>query len=120
MSQSKYLAALNHHRAGQLVQAESLYQKALSMQPGHADALHMLGVVYYQTGRAQQAVDSISQALAINPKNTDYLNHYGLALRARQSARGSNQKLSTGGFAATQRHGYSDKSGKHATYARSF
>jgi len=82
MSQSKYLAALNHHRTGQLAQAESLYQQALSLQPSHADALHMLGVVYYQTGRAQQAVDSISQALTINPKNTDYLNHYGLALRA--------------------------------------
>lgn len=82
MLQSQYLTALNYHRAGQLVQAESLYQQALSLQPRHADALHMLGVIYYQTNRAELAVQSISQALAINPKQIDYLNHYGLALRA--------------------------------------
>jgi len=82
MSQSQYLTALDYHRAGQLARAETLYQQALTLQPRHADALHMLGVVYYQTNRAELAVQSISQALAINPKNIDYLNHYGLALRA--------------------------------------
>jgi predicted O-linked N-acetylglucosamine transferase (SPINDLY family) len=82
MSQTQYLAAISHHRAGQLAQAESLYQQVLKANPKHADALHMLGVVYYQTSRAEQAVTAISQALAINPKNTDYLNHYALSLRA--------------------------------------
>lgn len=82
MSQTQYLAAISHHRAGQLAQAESLYQQVLKTNPKHADALHMLGVVYYQTNRAEQAVNVISQALAINPKNTDYLNHYALSLRA--------------------------------------
>ena len=79
---AQYLAALSHHRAGELAQAESLYQQVLDANPKHADALHMLGVVYYQTNRAEQAVNLISQALAINPKNTDYLNHYALSLRA--------------------------------------
>ena len=82
MSQTQYLAAISHHRAGQLAQAESLYQQVLKANPKHADALHMLGVVYYQTSRAEQAVTVISQALVINPKNTDYLNHYALSLRA--------------------------------------
>lgn len=82
MSQTQYLAAISHHRAGQLTQAEPLYQQVLKANPKHADALHMLGVVYYQTERAEQAVTVISQALAINPKNTDYLNHYALSLRA--------------------------------------
>jgi predicted O-linked N-acetylglucosamine transferase (SPINDLY family) len=82
MSQTQYSAALLHHRAGELAQAESLYQLLLKANPKHADALHMLGVVYYQTDRAEQAVNVISQALAINPKNTDYLNHYALSLRA--------------------------------------
>ncbi len=87
MSQTQYLAAqyltaLSHHRAGELAQAESLYQQVLNANPKHADALHILGVVYYQTDRAEQAVKLISQALAINPKNTDYLNHYALSLRA--------------------------------------
>lgn len=82
MSQAQYLTAISHHRAGQLAQAEALYQQVLKANPKHADALHMLGVVYYQTDRAEQAVNAISQALAINPKNTDYLNHYALSLRA--------------------------------------
>lgn len=82
MSQTLYLSAVSQHRAGQLAQAESLYQQVLNANPKHADALHMLGVVYYQTDRAEQAVTLISQALAINPKNTDYLNHYALSLRA--------------------------------------
>lgn len=82
MSQTQYTAALLQHRAGELTQAETLYQQVLAANPKHADALHMLGVIYYQTGRPEQAVTAISQALAINPKNTDYLNHYGLSLRA--------------------------------------
>jgi len=82
MSQTQYLTAVNHHRAGQLAQAESLYLQVLRSNPKHADALHMLGVVFYQTDRAEQAVNAIAQALAIHPQNTDYLNHYALSLRA--------------------------------------
>jgi predicted O-linked N-acetylglucosamine transferase (SPINDLY family) len=81
MSQTLYLKAVQHHRAGELSQAEALYQQLLATNPKHADTLHMLGLVYYQTGRNAQAVAAISQALAISPKHADYLNHYALALR---------------------------------------
>lgn len=82
MSQSLYVKAVQQHQAGQLNQAESLYQQVLNSNPKHPDALHMLGVVYYQTNRAEQAVATIFQALTIEPKNTNYLNHYALSLRA--------------------------------------
>lgn len=82
MSQSQYLTAINFHRAGQLAEAQSLYQQVLALQPQHADALHMLGLVYYQTNRTTLAVQYLAQALNINPRQLDYLNHYGLALRA--------------------------------------
>ncbi|OIR12416.1 TPR repeat-containing protein YrrB [mine drainage metagenome] len=52
------------------------------MQAKHADALHMLGVLYHQTNRSTEAVGLIEQALAIQPKNLDYLNNFGLVLRA--------------------------------------
>jgi protein O-GlcNAc transferase len=81
MSQTLYLNAVQHHRAGELTQAETLYQQVLATNPKHADALHMLGLVHYQTGRSEQAVAAILQALAISPKQPDYLNHYALALR---------------------------------------
>ena len=82
MSQMLYLTALNHHRAGQLAQAEPIYLQMIALQAQHADAHHMLGVLYYQTNRSQAAVKHIEQALALNPRQVDYLNHYGLALRA--------------------------------------
>jgi len=82
MLQNLYSSALNHHTHGRLTEAESLYKQVLQLQPRHADALHMLGVVHYQTNRAELAVYHIEQALAINPRHLEYLNHYGLALRA--------------------------------------
>jgi len=82
MAQSQYLTAVQYHRAGQLAEAESLYQQVLVNQPNLADAHHMLGLVYYQTNRNALAVSHLQQALAISPKQVDYLNHYGLALRA--------------------------------------
>lgn len=81
MSQTVYLNAIQQHQAGQLTKAESLYRQVLGANPRHADAMHMLGLVYYQTGRTEQAVTVIAQALAIHPKNADYLNHYALSLR---------------------------------------
>lgn len=81
MSQTLYLKAIQHHRAGELAQAEDCYKQLLASTPKHADALHLLGVVYYQTDRIQQAIDAISQALAIQPRQPDYLNHYALALK---------------------------------------
>jgi len=82
MVQSQYLTAVQYHRAGQLAEAEALYQQVLATQPQLADAHHMLGLVYYQTNRNTLAVAQLEQALAISPKEVDYLNHYGLALRA--------------------------------------
>jgi len=43
--------ARQHHKAGQLAQAETLYRQILQQQPNHPDALHLLGVIAYQAGR---------------------------------------------------------------------
>ena len=77
-----YQQAHTHHRAGQLAEAEALYQQVIMLQPQHADALHLLGVLSYQTNRAALAVQHIAQALAIDPRNLNYLNNHGLALSA--------------------------------------
>lgn len=82
MSQSHYLAALNHYREGQLTQAEAYFKQVIALAPHHADAHHMLGIVCYQTNRAAEAVNHIAHALTISPRHLDYLNNYGLALRA--------------------------------------
>jgi protein O-GlcNAc transferase len=79
---SLYHQAHSLHRDGHLTQAEPLYHQVIQLQPSHADAHHMLGLICYQTKRVAEAVQHIEQALAFNPRHLDYLNNHGLALRA--------------------------------------
>jgi len=59
--------AVGHHQAGRLAEAEAIYRQILAQVPGHADALHLLGVLAGQTGRLDVAFDLISRAIAVNP-----------------------------------------------------
>ncbi len=47
-------AALEHHRAGRLAEAEGCCRRVLAVHPEHADALYMLGVIAYQLRRYEQ------------------------------------------------------------------
>ena len=42
--QQAFELAVRHHQAGRLREAEGIYRQVLRHQPGHADALHLLGV----------------------------------------------------------------------------
>jgi tetratricopeptide (TPR) repeat protein len=53
--------------AGRLAEAEQVYRQVLAAVPGHADSLHMLGVIALQCGQPQAAVACIDQAIAIKP-----------------------------------------------------
>ena len=77
MSQTIYLAALNHHQNGELALAERLYCQVLATNAKHADAHHYLGVIYYQTERLTSAISSIALAIQLNSQAADYYNHYG-------------------------------------------
>ena len=55
------------HGAGRLQEAESVYRQVLAAAPGHADSLHMLGVIASQCGQPQAALACIDQAIAIKP-----------------------------------------------------
>ena len=43
-------AAAGHHRAGRLADAATLCQQVLARRSQHADARHLLGLIYHQTG----------------------------------------------------------------------
>ena len=45
-----FAAAVQHHQAGRLAQAEQFYRAILANQPNHPDALHLLGVIANQGG----------------------------------------------------------------------
>lgn len=74
-------AAVRHHQAGQLREAEQLYRQILRGNPAHADALHLLGVIGCQMGHAAPAVDYIGRAIALAPRNPVYHSNLGNALQ---------------------------------------
>ena len=72
--------ALRLHQAGSLIEAEALYRQILVVDPRHADALHLLGVVAHQGGRHAAAVDLMRQAIAIQPRFAAFHCNLGNAL----------------------------------------
>ena len=73
--------ALNHHRSGQLDQAESLYRQILAADPNQPDALHFLGVVFRQKGALPQALELLQRSLAIRPNQTGPLINLALTYK---------------------------------------
>jgi protein O-GlcNAc transferase len=80
--QAAFTAAVSHHQAGRLSEAERLYLQILKIDPHHADALHFLGVLAHQIGRNDLAVDLISRAIAQNSQVPAFHNNLGNALKA--------------------------------------
>jgi tetratricopeptide (TPR) repeat protein/ADP-heptose:LPS heptosyltransferase len=78
-----FIGALKQHRAGRLVEAENVYRQILQIEPRHADALHLLGVIAHQTGRLPLALEAIGQAIQCCPDNSVY--HYNFASTLRDA-----------------------------------
>ena len=60
------------HGAGRMAEAEQVYRQVLSMEPLHADTLHMLGVLALQAGHPAAAADLIGQAIAVRSSEPMY------------------------------------------------
>jgi predicted O-linked N-acetylglucosamine transferase (SPINDLY family) len=73
--------ALQHHQAGRLAEAESIYRQILALDPRHADSLHLLGVLAHQVGRPDVAAGLIGQAIAVRGDDSLYHNNLANALR---------------------------------------
>jgi tetratricopeptide (TPR) repeat protein len=74
--------ALEQHQRGFLDQAAQLYRQILHNQPGHPDALHLLGVVAYQQGDHVRAAEWIGQAIDRNPHAAPYYANLAEVYRA--------------------------------------
>jgi predicted O-linked N-acetylglucosamine transferase (SPINDLY family) len=74
--------AVGLHRSGRRSEAELVYRQILSLMPGHADSMQLLGVVLYETGRAHDAIELIRSAIAISPAIASWHSNLGAALRA--------------------------------------
>jgi predicted O-linked N-acetylglucosamine transferase (SPINDLY family) len=73
---------LDFHKQGLIDEAAQIYADVLSRDPKHPGALHLLGVLFFQSGDAVRAVHLISQAAQFEPKNPVFLLNLGNALQA--------------------------------------
>ena len=80
-TQQTFELALQHHQAGRLADAETLYRQILAVQPNHAEALHYLGVLADQLGRHDLAEELIRRATVLDPNN--FAAHFNLAKACR-------------------------------------
>ncbi len=74
--------AVTHHQAGRLAQAETCYQKILTENPSHADALHLLGLIAYRHSHHDRALSLITQAIQHCATNPLYFYNQGLVHQA--------------------------------------
>jgi len=74
--------AVGEHQSGRLRRAEQLYHRVLRIDPTHADALHLLGVVSHQNGKHVAAIDYIRRAIEANPDAATYHGNLGIACQA--------------------------------------
>ncbi|SIT49603.1 Tfp pilus assembly protein PilF (fragment) [Paraburkholderia ribeironis] len=72
--------AVAAHRAGRLVEAEAAYRQLLSIDPTHADALHLLGAIELQRGQPGKAELLILAALA-HRRDAVFMTDLGVAFR---------------------------------------
>jgi tetratricopeptide (TPR) repeat protein len=79
MNREQFDTAVAHHRAGRLPEAARLYSEVLAEDAGHADSLHLLGVVAHQLGRPDLAIDMIGQAIARDAAVAAYHGNLGRA-----------------------------------------
>jgi predicted O-linked N-acetylglucosamine transferase (SPINDLY family) len=84
-TQQIFAAALRHHQAGRLNEAERLCRQVLALESGHADSMFLLGVMAGQLGRHDQAIDMIGKAIALDASVAAF--HYNLATALQQQGR---------------------------------
>lgn len=73
--------AVKAHQAGNLPLAEKLYREVLQYDPGQADALHLLGVVYLHLRQFEKAIDFITRAICKNDGIGSFFSNRGAACK---------------------------------------
>ena len=80
-SEQTLAAAMAHHRAGRLPDAERLYRVACDADPANARAFHLLGVVAHQLGRPD-AASLLGRAVTLDPGFAEAHNDRGVIFAA--------------------------------------
>jgi tetratricopeptide (TPR) repeat protein len=73
---------MQHHREGRVDRAQKIYRDVIRIDPGHADALHLLGVASHQQRNHRAAIDLIRRAICASPRAAAYHCNLGVVYRA--------------------------------------
>lgn len=74
--------AVKQHQSGDLAQAEQQVRRIVRLDPLHADALHLLGMIGHQRGESAVAIEYIGKAIAVNGRRAVYHANLGAAQQA--------------------------------------
>lgn len=77
---AQYNAALAHHHAGRLAEAEQLYRRILEVRPRQHEVLHLLGAVCAQSERRDEAIGLMEAANQVDPNIALYHSNLGRVL----------------------------------------
>jgi tetratricopeptide (TPR) repeat protein/SAM-dependent methyltransferase len=75
--------AVGLHQAGELARARGFYEQIIEQDPGHADALHFLGLACFQVGDGERALELIRRAIGRKPQVAPYHDNLGTVLESR-------------------------------------
>lgn len=73
--------AMQHHQAGELLEAETIYRQVLALDSDNVNANHLLGVVALEAGKYDAAIQLIQKAVKIYPNFAEAHNNLGMAYR---------------------------------------
>lgn len=79
-AEQAFQIALQHHRAGRLAEAATIYEQILKVHPAHADSLQLLGVAFFQAGDPERGLLLIDRAIALQPNVAFYEMNRGQVL----------------------------------------
>lgn len=105
-------AAVGHHQAGRVEEAEPIYRKVLAARPDNVDALHLLGVLLANRGNMTEGLPLLEKAARLLPgfvenirdlgyvygqlgRSQDALNCYARVLQANPRDAGVRADVST-------------------------
>lgn len=74
--------ALEHHRGGRVRQAEAGYRAVLEREPSNIEAMHWLGLLMMQAGRADEALGLLERVAAARSQDAASVHNLGKAYQA--------------------------------------
>lgn len=81
-SEAKFREGRGFHQQRRLAEAVASYEQALSLDPGHLDALNLRGMALFELGALAAAAESFSGVLAMAPGYASAHNGLGLVMSA--------------------------------------